>query len=93
MTCEKMNCPRCALKATAGFSSLKTLSSTCPHPIVFKKLQDEGDGAAVDAYEQVDAGQGNIRSAWDAEYVGHGVHHGRHRPPVRKRNFLTAILT
>lgn len=49
-----------------------------PYPIVFEKLQDEGDGAAVDAYEQVDAGQGHICSTWDVKYVGHGIHHGRH---------------
>lgn len=67
------------------FFSFIIFSSICSYPIVFKKLQDESDGAAVDAYEQVDAGQGHIRSTWNTEYVGHGVHQGRHRPPMSQR--------
>lgn len=54
----------------------------CAHPIVLKELQDEGDGAGVDANEEVDAGQRHVGSARDVEYVGHWIHHGRHRPPV-----------
>lgn len=61
-----------------SFFSYKISQSESSYPVVFEKLQDEGDGAAVDANEQVDAGQGHIRSTWDVEYVGHGIHHGRH---------------
>lgn len=48
------------------------------NPIVFKQLQDESDGAAVDAYEQVDAGQRHICCTRDVEYIGQGIHHGCH---------------
>ena len=51
------------------------------YPVVFEELQDEGDGAAVDADEEVDAGQRDVGGAGHAEHVGHGVHHGCHRPP------------
>lgn len=55
------------------------------YPIIFKKFQDKGGGAAVDADEEVDAGQGYVRCARDVEDVGHGVHHGRHGPPEGKK--------
>lgn len=54
----------------------------CTHPIVLEKLQNEGDGAGVDADEEVDAGQRHVGSARDVEDVGHRIHHGRHRPPA-----------
>ena len=48
------------------------------YPVVFKELQDEGDGAAVDADEEVDAGERDVGRAGHTEHVGHGVHHGGH---------------
>lgn len=62
----------------SNWDQLTVAQFSAAYPIVFKELQDEGDGAAVDAYEQVDTGQGHICGTWDVEYVGHGVHHGRH---------------
>ena len=47
----------------------------------WEQVQDEGDGAAVEADEEVDAGERDIGCAWNTEHVGHGVHHGRHGPP------------
>ena len=66
--------------------NLSCLFCACSHPVVFEQLQDEGDGAAVDADEQVDAGQGHVGGARDVEDVGQGIHHGRHRPPARETN-------
>lgn len=45
-----------------------------------KEVQDEGDGAAVDANKQVDTRQRDVGGAGDTEDIGHGVHHGGHRP-------------
>lgn len=50
-----------------------------------KKVQDEGDGTAVDANEEVDTRQRDVGCAGHTEYEGHGVHHGRHRPAKRQR--------
>lgn len=50
-----------------------------------KKVQDEGDGTAVDANEEVDTWQRDIGCAGDTEYKGHGVHHRCHRPATRGR--------
>lgn len=55
-----------------------------------KKVQDEGDGAAVDAYEEVDARQRDVGCAGDTEYDGQRVHHGRHRPPTGVNDSLQA---
>lgn len=55
-----------------------------------KKVQDEGDGAAVDAYEEVDARQRDVGCAGDTEYDGQWVHHGRHRPPTGENDSLQA---
>lgn len=57
-----------------------------PYPIVFKKLQDEGDGAGVDAHEQVDAGQRDVGGARDVEHVGHGIHQGSDRPSATQQS-------
>lgn len=51
----------------------------------FKKVQDEGDGTAVDADEEVDTWQRDVGCAGNTEYKGHGVHHGYHRPAKREK--------
>lgn len=50
-----------------------------------KKVQDKGNGTAIDANEKVDAWQRDIGCAGDTEYEGHGVHHWCHRPPMGKK--------
>lgn len=56
------------------------------HRCAVKQVKDEGDGTAVDANKQVDAGQRDVGCAGNTEDVGHGVHHGRHRPPAGDRD-------
>lgn len=51
---------------------------------LLEKVQDEGDGAAVQANEEVDARQRDIGRAGNPEDVRHGVHHGGHRPPAKR---------
>lgn len=58
-----------------------------------KKVQDEGYGAAVDANEEVDTWQRDVGCAGDTEYVGHGVHHGCHRPAEREGSGLASVST
>lgn len=74
-------------KKVGGGSSDMSLWSYCG---ALKKVQDEGDGAAVDAYEEVDARQRDVGCAGDTEYDGQWVHHGRHRPPTGVNDSLQA---
>lgn len=49
--------------------------------VVPKQLHDEGGDAAVDADEDVDAGQDYVGGAGDLEEEGSGVHQGSDGPP------------
>lgn len=66
----------------------ETCLKCCSHPVVLKQLQDEGNGAAVDADEQVDAGQRHIGCARHVKDVGHGIHHGCHWPPTKTKKSM-----
>lgn len=50
--------------------------------LVHEELQHKGGHAAVDADEEVDAGQGHVGSAGDAEEEGGWVHQGGDGPSV-----------
>ena len=52
--------------------------------IVSKQLHDEGRDAAVDADEDVDAGEDDVRRARDGEEEGGGVHERRDWPAAKK---------
>jgi hypothetical protein len=45
------------------------LSLPHPHPVVLEQFQYEGEGAAVDADEQVDAGQRDVGCTGDVKDV------------------------
>lgn len=66
----------------------KALWSYCG---ALKEVQNEGDGTAVDADEEVDTRQRDVGCAGDTEYKGHGVHHGCHRPATREREIKENI--
>lgn len=53
---------------------------------VVKELHDECGYAAVDADEEVDAGQNHIRCAGHAEQEGSGIHHRSDGPPARQKH-------
>lgn len=58
------------------------------HPkahLVHKELQHKGGHAAIDANEEVDAGQGHVGSAGDAEEEGGWVHQGGDGPSAGGR--------
>lgn len=50
--------------------------------VILEEFQNESNGAAVDADEEIDAGQRDVCRAGNTEHVRHGVHHRCHRPPT-----------
>lgn len=53
--------------------------------LVIKQLHDEGGHAAIDADEEVDAGQHHVRCAGNAEDEGSWIHHGGDGPPGERQ--------
>ena len=58
--------------------------------IIVIELHEEGGHAAVDADEEVDAGQHHVGCAGNAEDEGGGVHHGGDGPPKGNNSALGA---
>lgn len=57
--------------------------------VVVEELHDEGGHAAVDADEEVDAGQHHVGCAGHAEDEGGGVHQGGDGPPAAREETLS----
>ncbi len=52
--------------------------------VVSEQLHDEGGDAAIDADEDVDAGEDDVGRAGDLKEEGGGVHQRSDRPPENK---------
>ena len=57
----------------------------CATYIIIKELHNKGGHTAVNADEEVDAGQHHVGCAGHAEDEGGGVHHGGDGPPADTR--------
>ncbi len=60
---------------------------------VIKELQNKGGHAAVDADEDVDAGQHHVGRAGHAEDEGGRVHHGGDGPPEENKKKTRNTVT
>ncbi len=58
----------------------------CVSHRVVEELHDKRGHAAVDADEEVEAGQDHIRCAGNAEQEGGGIHHRSDGPPETHTN-------
>lgn len=61
--------------------------------VVSEQLHDEGGDAAVDADQDVDAGEDHVRRAGDLKEEGGGVHERRDGPPADETQGWVTYLT
>lgn len=65
------------------------VSARCITYVVVQELHDEGGHAAVDADEEVDAGQHHVGCAGHAEDEGGGVHQRGDGPPAAREETVS----
>lgn len=63
----------------------RTVPYACATYIIIEELHNKGGHAAVNADEEVDAGQHHVGCAGHAEDEGGGVHHGGDGPSADTR--------